>query len=461
LSRFLSISITAILLTSCLGTRHLSEGEYLLRKQKITGNEAISKGELENLIRQEPNKKLPLIPFAPYVWVYHFGKRSFSPEKAQVKLDRIEDRYAARMARHSDNPDRVERLKLAEARKREKRELELEEGNMLMRWGEPLAVFDVEAAETSRRQMQTYLQTRGHFRSGVELEVSYDNRMAYVNYSIREGDVFRIDTVRYIANDSTIYRLITDFRAGRILKPGNPYVQDDLTAERERIEGLLKNSGYFDFSRQYIVYEVDTNRIPGKADIALIVRNPARRGFHRVFRVDSINFVTDAGAGDVLQARRRLTYGNINYQYIRKQFSQKVLDQRVFIAVDSLYSLRNTLDTQRQLALLDNYKFININYDTTGGRFVANIFTSPLPKYQATNEVGLNVTQGFPGPFYNLSFVNRNIFNGLENLELSGYFGFEGVASVTTNDVFSSLDAGAKAVSGVSAIYPGSLFSGA
>jgi outer membrane protein insertion porin family len=40
----------------------------------------------------------------------------------------------------------------------------------------------------------------------------------------------------------------------------------------------------------------------------------------------------------------------------------------------------------------------------------ANVFTSPLPKFQMTNEVGLNVTEGFPGPFYNLSLDQQKYF---------------------------------------------------
>ena len=60
-----------------------------------------------------------------------------------------------------------------------------------------------------------------------------------------------------------------------------------------------------------------------------------------------------------------------------------------------------------------------------------------------TNEVGLNVTEGFPGPFYNLSLKNRNIFGGLENLEIIGYFGFEGVGSATTDNIY-SIESGAK-----------------
>jgi outer membrane protein assembly factor BamA len=61
-----------------------------------------------------------------------------------------------------------------------------------------------------------------------------------------------------------------------------------------------------------------------------------------------------------------------------------------------------------------------------------------------SNEAGVNVTEGLPGPFYNLTLKSRNDFRGLENLEISGTIGYEGVASATDrSEVYTSLEAGA------------------
>src|SRR5690606_24474582 len=86
------------------------------------------------------------------------------------------------------------------------------------------------------------------------------------------------------------------------------------------------------------------------------------------------------------------------------------------------------------------------NYDTTGGKFIANIFTNPLDRYQWSNEVGVNVTQGFPGPLYNINFKKRNIFKELETIEINGRIGYEGVASATaSSNIYQSVEAGVNA----------------
>ncbi|MCG8310960.1 MAG: outer membrane protein assembly factor [Cytophagales bacterium] len=332
----------------------------------------------------------------------------------------------------------------AKNRKIEKKKRDLEEGNILMRWGEPVSVYNEALIEKTKSQMQLYLQNRGLFDSSVEYYTRIKGKKKYVSYYIEEDLPHIIDTVRFITTDSVINRLINEKMEESYLVIGKNYDQNNLILERQRIEKILKNNGYFDFSRQYIVYEVITDIRPYSLEINLIVKEPVRRGFHRQFTIDSVIFVTDASIEPRKRDRSFFNYNGITYQYYNKRFSKKVLDQRVFLYPNSLYSLNNTVNTQRQLAYLDNFKFININYDTTGGSFIANIFTSPLNKYQMTNEVGLNVTEGYPGPFYNLSLKNRNIFGGLENLEITGFFGFEGVASATTNEVWNSIESGAK-----------------
>ena len=206
----------------------------------------------------------------------------------------------------------------------------------------------------------------------------------------------------------------------------------------------MLNNGYYGFSRQYINYVVDTTIGDHKMAIELRILKPAENTNHKKYTIDSVIFTTDVTSTSRNLKRFHEEYKGITYKYVKDRFSKKILDRRVFMYPDQKYSRKDMLETQRQLLNLDNYKFVNINFDTIGNRFIANIFTSPLNKYQMTNEAGVNVTEGLPGPFYNLTLKSRNIFRGLENLEISGTIGYEGVASATDKSkVFTSLEMGA------------------
>ena len=427
-----------------MGIRHLQDDEYLLRRQHIDGNDEISKEELEELYQLEANKKFPLIPFAPYVWIYHLGEKNYDSAKINYKIEKIDAKYERKKAKHIGKENKIDRINRSKSRKIEKKIRDLQDGNILMRWGEALSIYDEDLIEKTRDQMQLYLQNRGYFDGSVGYDTEIKGKRKYVTYYVEEDFPHIIDTVRLYTSDSSIYQLIEHNKEESHLVIGDNYDQNNLVRERERVEKLLKNNGYFDFSRQYIEYNVLTDIKPYSLEVDMIINDPVRRGYHKQFQLDSVIFVTDASVQPRQEQRSFFNYNGITYQYYTKRFSKKILDQRVFLNSKSYYSLENTLNTQRQLAYLDNFKFININYDTTGGSFIANIFTSPLEKYQMTNEVGLNVTEGYPGPFYNLSLKNRNIFGGLENLEITGFFGFEGVASATTKEIYSSIESGAK-----------------
>ncbi len=435
--------IISLFLSSCMGTRHLRDNQLLLYKQKIKGNEEITKEELEQFYRQSPNKKIPLIPFAPYVWVYYMGLNNYDSAEFYREIEKIENKFDRKIATKQQKGKKVKRLEAKKVKKIKKKELALEEGNTLMRWGEPLSIFDEDKTSETRDQFDIYLKTKGFFNSHVDYRLKRKGRKISVTYHIQENIPHKVDTFYITTKDDSIRQVIDENIKDSFIDIGDNYDQELLIQERNRIEALLQNNGYYDFKKQFIEYRVDTLGAPYQTKIEMVINKP-RRGYHKIFNIDSVIFVTDAGdreAGD----RSSMTYNNIKYSFYKKRFSKKILDQRVFIYPNEKYSKLNTLNTQRQLANLNNFKFINVNYDTTGGFFIANIFASKLPKYQMTNELGVNVTVGIPGPFYRFSLVDRNVFRGLENMEFSGYFAFEGVAGVAGTDsssVYSSTEAG-------------------
>lgn len=432
-------------LTSCLGTRHLQDDEYLLRKQKVKGGKHLDREELDLFFKQEPNKKIPLIPFAPYVWIYHQGLNWYDKEKVQKKMDKITTKFDKKIAKanNKDKPGKVKRLTDRKEKKLNKKKEILKDGNLLMRWGEPLSVYDESLAEQTNEQFDLYMKTQGYFSSKATYQVKKKGKLVYVTYHLKEGAPHLIDSFYVSTTNKNIESIIKSNWEDRLVHSGDKYNQDILAKERARIEKLLQNNGYFDFTKRYISFKIDTLNKFRKADVEMTI-NPPARGYHKVFTIDSVIFVMDAGVQGAGK-RQSSTYNKINYQFYENNYSKKILDQRTFIYPGEVYSRQNTVNTQTQLANLDNFKFVNVNYDTTGNRFISNIFTSSLPKYQMTNELGMNVTQGVPGPFYQFSLKDRNVFKGLENMELSGHFGFEGVASVTgESDVYSSTETGAK-----------------
>lgn len=420
-----SFLLFSILFTNCLGIRYLKDGESLLYKQEIEGGEGLNKYEITSLYRQKPNNRFPI----PFVWLHQQGLKAYDTAKVMQKIADIKAKYEKKISENIDNPRRFNNLNAKMAAKIESKEKVLEEGNLPMRWGEPVAVFDSLMSVETQQQIDRYLHSMGYFHAKTQYTIKRKGRKVTAVYNIDERRPFKINKISYQARDTAVARLLDEYQSESLLKNGKNYEQSAITSERDRIDILLKNNGYFDFSKQYIVFEIDSLKGNHEVDITGIINMPFGKNEHEVYYIDTVKFRTDANIVSLNNQRVQENFNNIIYEYYRKRFSKKVLDSRLFLYPGQTYSRQNTFDTQRQLANLDMFRFVNINYDTTGGRMIANIFASPLKKFQTSNEIGIgiNVTEGFPGPFYNVVFKNRNLFGGLEILEFNGRLGIEGL----------------------------------
>ena len=256
--------------------------------------------------------------------------------------------------------------------------------------------------------------------------------------------------MRYEVQDSAMALLFYKNTKNQHLKNKN-YSQTLLSEERDRVFDLMNNNGYYDFKRQYVFFEIDTTALP---DNKIIVKEsvviPHDKSEHKIYKIDSVIFTTSANSS-FRENQSIQTHNQVTYKLANNRYYPRVIDWRIFIKPDSLYSKKWTLETQKQLSYLDMFKFVNIVYDSIDERFVSQIFTSPLNKYQTSLEGGFslisnqNQASGWPGSFLNFNAKNRNTFKGLEILQFNANASMQGIKGTnkqTTDKRYSRLQFG-------------------
>ena len=429
--RLIYFLIVLTTFSGCAGYKYLTNDQKLLYSQKIKSGKVFDKYTLEDLFVQKANVKFP-----PYAAMYQKGLSNFDTAYYVQKRLTLDSTYSLKIKKAS-KPKRIARLEQKRQTKIQKIDKKLKEGNNFMQWGEPLAIFDSAGIEQNKANLRQFLFNNGYFTNSIKYLIEYKGhgknkgKKVIVTYQIKENPPYKIDTLIFRSSDSTLLPYLQTSRKKSFIKPGENYSQKKFNKERERLEYFFKDNGFYNFSRQFVRYEIDTTYgsfDERKVGVRMHVSKPSN-DIHKQYRIDTVQLIVNPPDGTRPQRYIEKSRRGIKYRVYEDIFSTKMLNRSIFIRQDSLYSRSKTLKTQQQLANLDNFKFININYDSTGNQFVANIFTSPLNRYQWSHELGLNVTQGFPGPFYNLTFKKRNIFRGLENFEISGRYGIEGVAT--------------------------------
>jgi outer membrane protein insertion porin family len=188
--------------------------------KKIIGIENVDKEELENLYQAKANKKIPIINFALYVWIYHLGKHNFDSAKVERKIARINEKYDRKISKHPDNDLKQRKIEVKREKKLLKQQRVLSEGNMLMRWGEPVSVYDEKTIGRTKSQFEQYLRNRGYFDATVEFTTKTRFKNKYVTYMIEEDQAHIIDTFRLVVSDSTIRQLVESSREESFLLMG-------------------------------------------------------------------------------------------------------------------------------------------------------------------------------------------------------------------------------------------------
>lgn len=408
--------------------KYLQPGEKLLYKQRIEGVKKANKNDISDQILLEPNIRFPLLgPLGAFI--YESGEKAFdSAEVANKKAEYIE-KMDEKIAKKEEDGKRTDKVEWRKQRGIDRYDKKLRLGNGRMRTGNPLAVYDSSLIAQSAVRIQNYLLSKGFRKSDVQVEKTEKGRKVTQSFIIKEGKRSFIDSLILRTGDTTITQLITESSDDSYLKKGEYYDRENLASEQNRLDLLLRNNGYFEFNKRYVEFIVEY--APNSEDmwITTLVNKPADRDFHKQFTLDSI--IVNANGSEPVTSQEKFL--DVQYNYGSFLYKPLVLDTRLKLEPYELYNYTDVVNTQRQLLNMDMFRFANINFDTTlvEGKFIANVYTSPLQRYQLTQELGVNITEGRPGPFYNLSLRNRNTFRGAEVMQFNGFVGSDGVSAAT------------------------------
>ncbi|TFV97166.1 hypothetical protein E4S40_00485 [Algoriphagus kandeliae] len=437
---------------ACSLTKNLKEGEYALFENNLEGVERADEEALAGLIQPETNFRVPLLNVSPGVSIYRVGKSFFDSARVARKITEKElelEEIKAQLDSLGDDRKLLKKSDKIESRI-ESLNHKAEFGNGLMRTGNPVALLDSSLIDRSIKNLSGFLQNNGFFDSRLDYEVKTKGKKAYVTYRVTEGSPYKIDSVYSRTDNEGIRNLLNRNSSKSFLNAGKTYSQNDIISERNRVEELLKNNGFYMFSKSYLEYYVYTDSVNKKVQIEQRFQKPTFAEKHRVYTVDKINFRVNPPSNEFADRQVNRELKGIDFNFYRDRYSEKILASRVLFKKGEEYNRNIVIESQKQLSNLDLFRFVNITFDTLGNSLTANIFTQPAQKYQLTNQVGLSITEQLPGPFFSTSLRNRNFFRGGEILEFNFRAGLEGVASATNQGVYQSRELG---VSG-SVIYP-------
>lgn len=279
-------------------------------------------------------------------------------------------------------------------------------------------IYDTLQARLSCQDLMTAMQNEGYMNADVSLYTKAKGKKLMVTYLLHPGQPFLIGKVNYDIQDEGIQQLLhLDQTDNQQIKPGMRFTVETLDNERKRIAGLLSDNGYFRFNKDFIHFTADT--VMGRKDIALTLQLRKYKSNSNSPEVDHTRYLIR----DVL-----FQSNDSDRIHLRKQ----VLLNATAIKAGRPYDASALQRTYNNFARLQAVKYTNIKFaevpDTNLLDCHIQISTNK-PSTISFQPEGTN-TAGDLGAAASITYTNRNLFHGSEQLSIEFRGAYEAITGL-------------------------------
>lgn len=387
--------LVVLALSGCGVKKYVPDDKTILIENYVTNDSThfnISKSSVADYIVQKPNKSL--FGWLPRVWIYY---------KTQNKTDRRFYKWVNK--------------------------------NLGV---EPIYYNSANTAD-SKKQIEEYLNNTGFFKSKVVATKYERNKRAYVEYRIKPKTPYTIRELNQKIYDSAISKEIKEIDSDLPVKVGDNYNIFTMDKERDYITDYLRNNGYFFFTKDRIMYEVDTNLMMKKADVTLRINGQKHDKYYinKVFiypdyNIKTANIIENDTVPFTFRLWRKAPKQRFDFIYGNNpKVHLKTFNQVIQIHPGEEFSQKKVSQTYRALGSLKLYSLSNISFDTVASgndsvkllNCIVTLQKNKIHHYNIQLE-GTN-SGGDLGALGSISYLNNNIFRGSEVFRITLRGGFQ------------------------------------
>jgi len=395
---FLTLILTFILI-SCSTVRVVPQGESLLKENRIVvlNSDEVEPGDLNQYIRQQPNRSL-VYGWNPFLMIYNWSNGK------------------------GDGWDRF-----------------------VKRVGQPPVILDSSLVKRSSENLVNHLTSIGYYNSTVHDSIIIKKKRGRVSYFVNVGKSFEVREIHYNIKDTAIERVVMNNNSQSLLKQGVRLSEKSLDMESERITNILRESGYYNFTKNFFFFEADTLSGEDVADLYVRIDNYTRNETqkdsrpHEKFRIRKISLFPDY---DPMRRDDSLSMFNVHkmknmtiYHRGERTIRPEVLERLNILKPGDLYSERDASTTYNRFVSLRFFSGVNLQYDEvpadSSGKFrevdcIIRLTPSKSQGYKLNLEASSN-SNNLLGVSPAASYYHKNLFRGGEwfTLGFMGNFQFK------------------------------------
>ena len=315
------------ILSSCSVTKHLPAGEslYVGAKVKMLSDSVIPKAEVKNIQEQltafaKPKPNASIFGFPYKVWLYYL----LGEPKKESGL-----KYSFRK-----------------------------------RFGEPPILASKSVTNANVKQIGLLLNNEGYFRSTATGELVEKNRKSTAVYTATLHQRYYLDSVIFSPDTLTdIGKVFRNTQKNSVLKKGVPYRFEVISAERNRIDNILKRRGFYYFQPDYIITKVDSSKGNHKVNLSVEIKPTTSQVARKVYFVRDVHVLSDYEVDSVRNKRAEVEFNGIKIDDKTGSYRPTIFSQAIGFRRGVKYSSNlQDISLSRLINLNNNFKFVRNSF---------------------------------------------------------------------------------------------------
>jgi len=304
--------------------------------------------------------------------------------------------------------------------------------NWLRRQGEAPVLLSEVKLKYNNDVLSSYLISEGYLQANVTGDTVVKGKKGKAIYTAVTGQRYKINKINFPPDTGALTKIINANKDKTLLKVGDYYDIDTYKNERIRIDNDLKENGYFYFSPDYLIMQVDSTIGKNLVNVSVKVKDIAPDAGLKPYTIKNINIYPNYSLrrDSTLRKLKPLQYNDFNIYDDRNTFKPRLFDRLVFFQKGEPYNRKDHNQSLNRMVNVGAFQDVRAEFlpvdSFKNNQLDLNIYLTPLKKNSLTfSVVGTSKSNNFVGSEVKVTQTTRNLFRNAEQLDVSVSGGFE------------------------------------
>lgn len=302
--------------------------------------------------------------------------------------------------------------------------------NLRDKFGETPVLFSEFDLNKNNQVLQNYLENKGFFNAKVTGDTTIKGKKASASFIAQTGRQYLVNSILFPTDSSDISQALQALQPSSLIQPGTPFDLDVIKAERVRLDAGLKEKGFYYFSPEYLLIQVDSNLSNYKIDMRIVVKEGTPAKATSIYRINNVYIYSNYSLNTARMDTSLVNLEPYNGYYIidrRKTYIPKLMEESMQFRPGEPYNRADHNSTLRRLINLNLFKFVKNRFEeatTDSPKLDAFYYLTPLPTKTLSGEVtAISRSNNLNGSQFTINWRHRNLFRNGSQLNISAYVG--------------------------------------